>query len=140
MKAHADHPVWQTVAPELTPRDFRHPHEMDADFLLLLSKARRLAGVPFRIVSDYRPPEQNAAAGGATKSAHMESPCRAVDLRVHNNEERFRIVDALRRVGLERIGIYVPTDWQRTTYGPAAGTIHVDDSRVNPRPRMWLEW
>lgn len=134
------HPVWAEIAPELTPDDFRHPWDMCPAFLRRLSAARRRSGVPFRVISDHRPPDRNAAVGGATRSAHLESPCRAVDLRVASNEERARIVRALLDVGFERIGIYVPTDWQRQMYGAGAGTVHVDDSPAHPRPRIWLAW
>lgn len=134
------HPVWTEIAPELTPRDFRHPWEMCPAFLRRLSRARRACGVPFRVVSDYRPPDRNASAGGASQSAHLESPCRAVDLRVLDNHERYRVVTALLAEGFERLGVYAPTEWQRSQYGTASGSVHVDASPTNPSPRIWMSW
>lgn len=138
-RAHHEHPVWAEIAPELRPGEFRFPYLMDVDFLRLLSRIRRACGVPFRIVSDHRPPDRNAAAGGATKSAHMEEPCAAVDLRVLSNEERFRLVRAAIEHGVTRIGVYPPTPSQRAGYGKGAGSVHLDASRTNPSPRMWME-
>lgn len=131
--ANARHAVWGEIKPELTPEDFRFPYDMDVAFLRLLSRVRRRAGVPFRVVSDYRDPDRNAAAGGAKSSTHMERPCRAVDLHVKNNEERARIVFAAADEGLIRIGVY-----------PAkpdnSGSIHLDASEVNPSPRIWTRY
>lgn len=132
-RAGPGHPVWQEIAPELAPGEFRHPHDMDAGFLRRLARARRQAGVPFRIVSDHRPPEHNRAVGGARTSAHMELPCRAVDLWVESNEERFRVAEALLEAGFTRIGIY-PAREDHT------GSIHVDASMANPAPRMWTRY
>lgn len=138
--AHEGHRVWMEVAPELTPADFNHPWDMCPAFLRRLSAARRACGVPFRIVSDYRPPDRNEAASGAARSAHLERPCRAVDLRALNNAERFRIVEALLGEGFERVGIYTPTEWQVSQYGRGAGSVHVDASPTNPSPSMWMTW
>ncbi|MBW3630044.1 MAG: hypothetical protein KY464_12195 [Gemmatimonadetes bacterium] len=129
-RALPEHPVWREIAPELAPSDFRHPEQMDAAFLRRLSAARRRAGVPFRILSDHRPPERNEAAGGARRSAHLEVPCRAVDLRVETNEERFRVLAALLAVGFTRIGVYPARE-------DGAGSLHVDASASNPSPRVW---
>lgn len=139
-RATHEHPVWLEIAPELRPAEFRYPWDMSPAFLRRLHRARRLAGVPFRIVSDHRPPERNDAAGGASQSAHMEAPCCAVDLRVLDNHERYQVLRALFAVGFERIGIYKPTPWQIQQYGKGSGSIHVDDSPTNPRPRVWMDW
>lgn len=88
----AEHEVWSETSPELMPHDFNYPYRMAPDFLRRLIRARRASRVPFRVVSDHRPPARNVAAGGAQTSAHMESPCRAVDLRVNTNEERYRLL------------------------------------------------
>jgi hypothetical protein len=122
--------VWAEVAPELTPADFRHPERMDAAFLRRLSGARRRAGVPFRVRSDHRPPEANLRAGGAPNSAHRDVPCRAVDLWVHDNEERFHVLEALLAAGFRRIGVYPARE-------DGSGSLHVDASEANPAPRIW---
>lgn len=129
--AAADDPrVWADVAPYLAPREFRSPGRMDANFLRLLAKARKIAGVPFRIISDARTPEHNADVGGAGHSAHTELPCACVDLQVRDNEERYHVLTGLMAVGFLRIGIY-PGQLD------GAGGIHVDASRTNPAPRLW---
>lgn len=130
IEAGRGHPVWREIAPELTPEDFRDPERMDVGFLRLLSRARRRAGVPFRVISDHREASRNEEVGGALRSAHLELPCRAVDLWAETNEERFRIVEALLSAGFIRIGVY-------PARVSAAGTVHVDASSRNPAPRLW---
>lgn len=94
---------------------------------------RRAAGVPFRPTSDHRPPERNAAAGGAERSAHLDVPCRAVDLRVINNHERFRIIATAIRFGFNRVGC-ARYDVDSVT---GAGIIHLDASEDLPAEVMW---
>jgi uncharacterized protein YcbK (DUF882 family) len=126
-------PVWTEIAAYFKPGEFRFPHKMDAEFLRLLFRIRKRAGVPFRIVSDYRSPTRNESAAGAKVSAHMEVPCRAVDLHVTNNLERIAIVRAAILEGVQRIGVY-----------PAkpdnSGSVHIDASEKNPSPRMWTRY
>lgn len=137
------HPVWQEVAPELAPKDFTRSdgtpmaEKMSASALRRLSRIRRRSGVPFRVVSSYRPPHENP---GAEKSAHMELPCTAVDLRVLNNEERYRLLAVAFAEGVERIGCYLPTDHQGRTWGKGSGSVHLDFSTSNPTPRFWMSW
>jgi len=59
--------------------EFSAPERMDALFLAWLDAAREMAGVPFVITSDWRSPQENAAAGGYERSLHLRG--RAVDLR-----------------------------------------------------------
>src|SRR5690606_32379317 len=113
-------------------------YEMNVETLRRLSKVRRACDVPFRIVSDYRSPGRNKSAGGATRSAHMDSPCHAVDLRVHGSGERFRIVEHAIAAGFRRIGIYQPTSWQARMLGKNAGSVHLDDSPTHPQGVMWV--
>lgn len=131
--ATSDHPVWREIAPEITPAEFHHPHCMDAAFLRRLARARRRSGVPFRIVSGHRPPEHNGRVGGAKRSAHMEVPCRAVDLCVADNRERFLVVESLLAAGFRRVGIYPAAE-------DGSGSIHVDASEINPAPRIWTRF
>lgn len=128
--AAAGNRVWVEIAPELTPAEFRYPEAMDAGFLRLLHRARRRAGVPFRVVSDHRPPERNEKVRGAKRSAHLEVPCRAVDLRVASNQERWRVVEALLEAGFVRVGLY-------PAHADGSGSVHVDASESNPAPSMW---
>ena len=88
-------------------------------------------------VADARTPEANP---GAANSAHLEVPCRAVDLRVHTAAERFRVISAALTHGIVRVGVYPPTEHQRTTYGPASGSVHLDASPTKPQAVMWMTW
>lgn len=172
-RATEGHSVWDGIAPNserggFLPSEFRRPYLMAVGFLRRLCRARRRDRVPYRVVSSHRTAAENAAAGGAPKSAHTEEPCAAVDLRVLNNEERYRVVanliayrafdfieemiasgrltpeqerharDVLDRPGFQRLGVYLPTASQRQSYGPASGSVHVDDSPHNPRPSFWV--
>lgn len=132
-RATLDHPVWREIAPQFLPAEFRHPEAMDAAFLRRLARARRRAEVPFRIRSDHRPPDHNARVGGARHSAHLDVPCRAVDLHVASNAERFRVVAALIAEGFERIGVYPAAEG-------GSGSVHVDASQINPGPRLWTRF
>jgi len=70
----------------------------------LLDAARLRAGIPFYITSGYRCPKHNQAAGGHPRSMHLLGA--AADIRVASSVERYRILEALLRVGFRRIGIY----------------------------------
>lgn len=136
--AYPGHPVWAEIAPEITPRELNFPYLMDPDFLRSLSRIRRASGVPFRFVSDHRPPDRNAAAGGVSGSAHTDDPCRAVDLRVTGSRERFLILRAAIMEGITRIGIYPPTAYQRRTWGKNSGSVHLDASSGRPSEVAWV--
>lgn len=60
--------------------EFNDAAHMDEEFLDYLDEVRERAGVPFRLTSDYRDPERNAAAGGEARSLHVLG--RAVDFTV----------------------------------------------------------
>lgn len=125
--AKAEHPVWGEIAGAFKITEFQRPHEMDVEFLRLLYRVRKDAGVPFRLISDARPPDKDI---GADKSAHKKRPCRAVDLKPKNSYERARIVIAAVRHGIVRIGVY-PT-----------GSLHLDAEThpENPSPRLWTSY
>ena len=90
--------------------------KMCKHFLHKLDNARELAGIPFVITSGYRTIEHNKKVGGVENSAHIELPCRAVDIKCTNSVERKKIITALISVGLHR------------RLGIAENFIHVDDS------------
>lgn len=81
---------------------------MSDEFILLLDKARELASIPFKINSGFRSKKHNeslrARGFKAVKnSAHLKGL--AADIRTRSSSDRFKIVDALLRVGVTRIGI-----------------------------------
>lgn len=98
--------------------------EMKDDFLVMLDRARELAGVPFVITSGFRCEKHNREVGGKPDSAHTRGY--AADIAVRDSRTRALIVEALFRVGFRRIGI----DFKR-------GFIHVDCDPTKPSPRLW---
>ena len=128
--AHRNHPVWKKISPLFVPAEFRDPNAMSASFLERLHRARIIAGIPFPIISSARTPATNTAAGGATRSAHMERPCRAVDIAARTPIASYRILRACIAADFQRVGVYGPRN-------SAATVIHVDDSPTLPRPRVW---
>jgi uncharacterized protein YcbK (DUF882 family) len=70
----------------------------------MLDGARDYAGVPFRITSGARTPEENQAAQGVKNTAHMRGL--AVDLACVDGRERWHILTALLNVGFSRVGVY----------------------------------
>lgn len=91
--------------------------------VLLLDKAREIAGVPFVINSGYRTSQYNKEVGGVENSAHTLGL--AVDLRCRNSTERFKIVKALMEAGFTRIGI-------GDTF------VHCDLDKSKPQEVIWL--
>lgn len=73
------------------------------EFVLLLDKARHIAGIPFIINSGYRTVAKNKAVNGVKDSAHLYGL--AVDLKAKNGTEKYKIVNALMSVGIKRIGV-----------------------------------
>lgn len=136
--AHAGHPVWIEIAPTaggrpgFRPDEFSAPHAMDAHFLRWLWQVRQDTGCPMRVISDAR-----GEGIGASRSAHKDRPCRAVDLQVFNAEERARLTLAAIRHGCVRWGTY---PGKSTDRGPDQGGLHLDASESHPRPRNWTKW
>lgn len=95
---------------------------MNQDFLSKLDEARELAGIPFKINSAYRSPEHNAKIGGKPNSSHLRGL--AVDISVTNSRQRFIVLEALIKVGFNRIGI-------------ANAFIHVDDDKEKSERVVW---
>ena len=79
---------------------------MDKTFMDMLEKAREIAQVPFIINSGYRTKEYNATLTGASKnSSHTNIPCNACDISAKDSITRYKILEALIKVGFNRIGI-----------------------------------
>jgi uncharacterized protein YcbK (DUF882 family) len=98
-------------------------YNMDADFLAKLDEAREYANIPFVINSAYRSPEHNARVGGKPTSSHLKGL--AVDISAKDNSTRGIILDALRAIGFNRIGI-------------AKTFIHVDMDTEKSQNVTWL--
>jgi uncharacterized protein YcbK (DUF882 family) len=94
---------------------------LDVEYVAKLDMARAKTvdldpagkGVPFIITSGLRTPEKNQSTIGALPdSSHLKGL--ATDLLVHNSHETWTLVAALISVGINRIGIYVNSDFQPT--------------------------
>jgi|GEM_PF-5712470 len=97
---------WAAVAPEFYAREFNHPDEMGFEFLLWLRDLRRAVGFPLLLSSDHRPPARNETVGGAKLSAHLDTPCDAVDIRQLTAAHRFTLIFEARAMGCRRFGVY----------------------------------
>ena len=95
---------------------------MDSDFLTKLDQAREYANIPFNITSAYRSVEHNAKIGGSPNSSHIKGL--AVDISVTSSRVRFKVLEALIKVGFNRIGI-------------ASNFIHVDDDKDKSGEVAW---
>ena len=97
-------------------------NNIDIDFVKKLDEARKMAGVPFSIISGCRCEAHNRHSGGGLNSSHLTGL--AVDIRTSNSLERALIQEALYIVGIRRFGIN-------------RGSIHADADKSKPTPRMW---
>lgn len=77
---------------------------LDQELVAMLDWSRGRAGVPFIITSGLRTLEHNTTVGGVQDSAHLRGL--GVDLRVTDDRERFKMVQAMFLAGFKRIGIY----------------------------------
>ena len=103
---------------------------LDPELIAMLDRARHKAGIPFIITSGRRSIESNDAAGGVSDSAHVSG--RAVDLRCHNSEGCFKIIDALLDEGATRIVIGIKPSGKNTD--EFYHNIHVDNDPTKPSP------
>lgn len=76
---------------------------LDTKLVEMLDKARDIAGVPFKINSGFRTPEQNKKVGGVKDSSHMSG--KAVDIACTSDSNRWKIINSLIDVGFNRVGI-----------------------------------
>lgn len=95
---------------------------MNESFLMRLDEARECAGIPFIINSAYRSPSHPLSIKNPT-SSHIKGL--AVDISATSSRQRGLILDALRAVGFDRIGI-------------AKTFIHVDMDFDKDQDVTWL--
>ncbi len=88
-----------------------------------IDNARDIAGVPFIINSGYRCEAHNKAVGGKPDSAHRYGL--ACDIKCTHSRPRFKIVGALIKAGISRIGI-------------GKTFIHADDDTTKDTEVTWL--
>lgn len=122
------HVVWAEISPFFRQDEFEDSEKMDVGFLRLLTEARILADVPFRILDTIR---------GDSRSAHGEDPCTAVDIQLLNAYERGRAIRGACAAGFVRVGIYPGTSGEfRGMRKKDGGGLHLDASRTKP-PAFW---
>jgi len=76
---------------------------IDLNLVAMLEQARLEFGSAIRINSGVRCPEHNKDVGGAVNSKHLNG--QAADLRCSYGRDRRRLIIALDKAGLPRIGI-----------------------------------
>lgn len=74
------------------------------------------AGIPIRVTSGFRTPEQNAAAGGARDSQHLRGDATDISLRGLTDQQKQQVVDGL--LSDPRVGGF--------GYYPGTESIHID--------------
>lgn len=100
---------------------------MDKEFLYMLDKARGIAGVPFKINSGYRTQaHHNSLTKRGFKTAKNSAHLRgfAADIHAPDSRTRYAILQALIKVGFNRIGV-------------ANTFIHVDNDPSLPEEVIW---
>lgn len=81
---------------------------MSQDFLDLLEKARERAGIPFIITSGYRTREHSENLKSQGYKVSKDSAHRlglAADIKCTTSANRYKIIEALLYVGINRIGV-----------------------------------
>ena len=83
---------------------------MDKTLLEMLDEVREIVGEPIIITSGFRTPAHTEAVGGKTPdadgnggSSHLKGL--AVDIAIRHSRMRFKLINALFEVGINRIGI-----------------------------------
>jgi len=110
--------------------DFNRPDNIGYEFMIWIDNLRHKLGLKIYPSSDSRTPESNEAAGGASKSAHLDPICDAMDfsgIRM-TASTRYALVALAIQEGCERIGVY------------ANGSVHLDRTEdIRPSPVLWTK-
>jgi len=97
-------------------------NKMDAKLLMMLDRVRDIVGEPIIITSGFRTLEHNKAIGGVDGSSHTKGL--AVDIAIRNSRMRFKLINAILQVGINRIGI-------------ADNFIHIDIDPNKDKDVIW---
>ena len=96
-------PIFRPVSQSRSPGIKGSGKKMDAKLLMMLDRIRDIVGEPLIITSGYRSESWNAKVGGVEGSSHTKGL--AVDISIRNSRMRFKLINALVEVGINRIGI-----------------------------------
>lgn len=96
---------------------------MDEKMLSMLDEVREIYGKPISINSGYRTIRHNASVGGKAKSSHLKGL--AVDIACSTSRDRYNLLEALKCVGFNRIGI-------------AKSFIHIDIDSDKSSDVIWV--
>lgn len=96
--------------------------DMDQNFMDTLDAIRSLAGIPLVLNSAYRSLEHEVKMGRSGTSSHCKGI--AADIRCNSDSNRWKIIDAARRLGVKRFGI-------------GKNYIHIDIDREKTQEVIW---
>jgi uncharacterized protein YcbK (DUF882 family) len=96
---------------------------MDRKILDMLDETREKFGKPIIINSGYRTIRHNAKVGGKPRSSHLKGL--AVDIACSSSRDRYNLLEVLKSVGFNRIGI-------------AKTFIHVDIDSDKSSDVIWI--
>lgn len=96
---------------------------MDSQILSMLDEVREIYGKPIVINSGYRTIRHNESVGGKPQSSHLKGL--AVDISCTNSRDRYNLLEAIKQVGFNRIGI-------------AKSFIHVDIDNDKSSNVLWI--
>lgn len=96
--------------------------DMDSEFMKLLDKLREMAGIPLVLNCAYRSKEYDIMKNRSGNSSHTRG--KAVDIRCYDSQNRYKILNAALKLGINRIGI-------------GKNYIHVDNDLTLPQNVVW---
>ena len=111
--------VFQEIE-HFSPIEFAHPEKLNPDLLILLDAARKVAGIPFYIKSDYREGDPRAHGDGDGLDFGLQKESHVI-----SGRERYLVLPSLLSSGFHRIGIY-------------DRHFHVDVSNRLPGKVIWM--
>lgn len=96
--------------------------DMDSEFMELLDRLRENAGIPLVLNCAYRSKEYDIMKNRSGNSAHTKG--KAVDIRCYDSQNRYKILNAALKLGINRIGI-------------GQNFIHLDNDSTLPQNVIW---
>ncbi len=85
---------WDAIT-HFSSYEFPHPEEMEIELISMLSKARDISGIPYKVSSSFRDGDPRTHGQGE-----------GVDIKAATGRQRYLIVIGLLEAGFVRIGIY----------------------------------